>query len=144
MPGLCVDESPWSQPGGPPGVTPPFRTEPSPVAPSGKEGTIHSLYQATWTDLALLTSATHVSMLLNASIRDYINQDFQNGLERLLWLKALAVSVLELPEDTRPTSPDLDRFKSYNDNFDKAVVTSFRLLWSAAKRGTVIVFQLLC
>jgi hypothetical protein len=66
----------------------------------------------------LLTSATHVSMLLNASIRDYINQDFQNGLERLLWLKALAVSVLELPEDTRPTSPDLDRFKSYNDKID--------------------------
>jgi hypothetical protein len=114
----CQVNSPWSNPGAPPSVTPPPITDPVPTSPSGSAGSIYK-GGATLQDLAMYTTPSHVDMLLHASIRDYINLQFQDALEKLIFLKAIVST--KVRSSPPPTGRDLIRYQASGDKVDSLI-----------------------
>src|SRR5262249_13875113 len=78
---------------GPPGTTPPPRTELIPVA-SGGAGRDPQVGRGTWADLARFLTPSHNGRMLLACERDYVNGRFDDALTRLVWLKAVLDAAL--------------------------------------------------
>jgi hypothetical protein len=104
----------WSQPPGEKGGNGPKRTEPVPTGRDGDEGKITISGNARLIDAAALASPSYVGMLLNASIRDYINQDFSNALDRLYWLKAIVSTIVDVPSTEPSTVPSTQQRSKSN------------------------------
>jgi hypothetical protein len=119
---FCPDSyTPWSQPGGPSGPSGPVRNESPPTASPGTPGNIDKQTTATFVEIGQLTSPSHCSMMLQASTRDYLNQDFDGALQRLIWLKAILNSCLNAPPSPKTPPSDIDRYQTYSEKIDTLI-----------------------
>jgi hypothetical protein len=109
--GCVVGSIPWSRPGSPAGSTPPDRTDPIPVGQIGQPGILQIKDKLTFAELVPCVSPSHVNMMLNASIRDYINEQCSDALSRLVWLKGVITTILQLPDTAKPPEADLQRYR---------------------------------